>query len=617
MTPGRAAETKRRMTNRATLDPAGQDDQLREKIAGLHAVVLLGSFMHSSPRQRDTAELAAGGLAAIARVPLAAVAWYPKGGAEPPLLAGRYDGEHVIPHWLEAVLVKLCSQLHGFRPTRLEESQLPSRLRVAGVHVLLALPLRVSTECLGFLLAGGAAESFSADLMLVQALGVQASTALFVARTQELRTAQMREQESLMAVLSEQGQLLARAQRLQEDLIDLVLKGRGVDEIVKHLAGQLSAPLWLLDPQGHSVAHARAGVVAVPPLPRRAELRRLLRGLSKDEDAHVVEVAGAGGARSWLIQTVATDQDLFGYLLVQSGPLDPLHRTVLQGGRLVLALRLLIERSVAEAEEQSGRDLLYEVMVRGAGHSSAALAARLGYERDGPARVLAVRLRPTLGGGDHSWDGARRRAISAIQHEFRNGTRGLAGVLDDDDLVAIVRPEVAEACARQILDQVTASSFELLAAVGISDTCDSLAGLPDTRRQAGMAAALAENLGHGVLRFADLGLYRLLFDVQHADRVEEHIERWLGPLLRYDAAHHTELVITLARFLIGVSRQEDIARALSIHTSTLKYRLRRIRDILGFDFAEPPYRFEVELAVRLIEVLKRLRARDSSSVPAS
>ena len=44
---------------------------------------------------------------------------------------------------------------------------------------------------------------------------------------------------------------------------------------------------------------------------------------------------------------------------------------------------------------------------------------------------------------------------------------------------------------------------------------------------------------------------------------------------------------------------------------------RFFRDVLGFDFAEPPYRFEVELAVRLIEVLKRLRARDSSSVPAS
>jgi PucR C-terminal helix-turn-helix domain/GGDEF-like domain len=604
------------MRNGTALDAAGQDSQLREMIAGLHAVVLLGSFMHSSPRQQDTAELAAGGLAAIARVPLAAVAWYPQGTAEPPRLAGRYAGEHAIPSWLETILVQLCSRLHVFRPTRLEESQLPGRLRVAGVHVLLALPLRVSTECLGFLLVGGAAESFSTDLTLVQALGAQTSTALFVARTQELRADQMREQASLMAVLSEQGELLARAQRLQEDLIDLVLKGRDVGEIVKHLAGQLSAPLWLLDPEGHSVTHAPGGAAAVPPLPRRAELRRVLRALNQDEDPHPVEVITTGGARSYLVQTVATDQDLFGYLLVGSAPLDPLHRTVLQGGRLVLAMRLLIERSVAEAEERSGRDLLHEVLFGGARHGSAALAARLGYERDGPASVLAVRLRPVSSSADEGSYRARKRAVSAVQQELRNGTRGLAGIVDDD-LIAIVRPETAGACARRILDRVASGAFGLLAAAGISDTCGSLADLPDARRQADMAAALAEDLGQGVLRFADLGLYRLLFDVQHADRVEEHVERWLGPLLRYDVAHHTQLVDTLAQFLAGATRLEDVARSLSIHMSTLKYRLRRIREILGFDFAHPPYRFEVELALRLKEVVKRLRADASGPVALS
>jgi hypothetical protein len=221
--------------------------------------------------------------------------------------------------------------------------------------------------------------------------------------------------------------------------------------------------------------------------------------------------------------------------------------------------------------------------------------------------VLAVRLRPVSSSADEGSYRARKRAVSAVQQELRNDIRGLAGIVDDD-LIAIVRPETAGACARRILDRVASGALGLLAAAGISDTCASLTDLPDARRQAGMAAALAEDLGQGVLRFADLGLYRLLFDVQHAGRIEEHVERWLGPLLRYDAAHHTELVGTLAQFLAGTTRLEDVARSLSIHMSTLKYRLRRIREILGFDFAHPPYRFEVELALRLTEVVKRLRA---------
>src|SRR5258708_38987866 len=91
--------------------PTSEDGRVRETIAGLHAVVLLGSFMHSSPQQQTTAELAAGGLAAIARVPLAAVAWYPEGSGEQMRLTGRYAGKQPIPVRLAGLLVRLCSEL--------------------------------------------------------------------------------------------------------------------------------------------------------------------------------------------------------------------------------------------------------------------------------------------------------------------------------------------------------------------------------------------------------------------------------------------------------------------------------------------------------------------------
>jgi hypothetical protein len=601
------------LISRSSRKISSEDKQVRETIAGLHAVVLLGSFMHSSPRQQDTAELAAGGLAAIARVPLAAVAWYPEGSGEQVHLVGRYAGEQGIPAWLAGHLVRLCSQLNVSRPTRLEEAELPGRLRVAGVQALLAVPLRVCTDCVGFLLAGGAVGALPDDLMLIQALGAQTSTALSVARTQEHKAAQMTEQDRLLRVLREQEELLSRALRLQEDLIDLVLHGKGVGEIMEHLADQLKAPAWLVDPEGNVIAHACGHIVPAAALPRISELRRALEGLSRDRASHLVEIAAGGRHGSFLLQKVVTDHDAFGYLLVGSSSLDLLDRTVLHGGCLVLALRLLIERSIAEAEERSGRDLLEDALLRGTGHTQTALAARLGYEQDGPAKVLVVRLRPPSASYEHRWEGVGRRVMSAVQAEFRGRALGLAGMVGEE-MVAIVRPEAADACERQVLSQVAAGAPEIRVTVGISDCCDSLGHLQEAYRQARQAVALAESLPQSSLRFADLGLYRLLFDADHSSRIDEHVERWLGPLLRYDAAHHARLAETLARYLTVTTRNEDVARDLSIHPSTLKYRLRRIREILKFDFMLPEVRFNVELALRLAQIREDLFA--DSLVPS-
>jgi sugar diacid utilization regulator len=319
-------------------------------------------------------------------------------------------------------------------------------------------------------------------------------------------------------------------------------------------------------------------------------------------------MATGHGVQPYLVQTVSTDRETFGYLMVGSTALGPVDHTTFQGARLVLALRLLIERSVAEAEERAGRDLLMDALLhRGGGRTSAALATRLGYEAHGPAVIVAVRVR--TGDGTRR-EGAGRRDTSVIREELRGGGRGLVGAIGAE-VIAILRPEDAEPRARRILGRVAP---ELGVAVGISDARHDLRDLEPGYREALVAVALAEGSPSGLLRFADLGLHRLLFDVAHVDRVEEHIQRWIGPLLRYDAAHQARLVETLACFLTGEGHK-DTARTLSIHPSTLKYRLRRIREILDVDFTRADVRFNIELALRLKEGLRNLH-RDGGPPPA-
>jgi DNA-binding PucR family transcriptional regulator len=195
--------------------------------------------------------------------------------------------------------------------------------------------------------------------------------------------------------------------------------------------------------------------------------------------------------------------------------------------------------------------------------------------------------------------------VAAVRDELRVDQRALVGVIGED-IVVIIRPETAAAVAARIRDRLRATASELRVSIGISDPRPDVGDLEPAYREAVTAAALGEQGSAGVLKFADLGLHRLLFDTANADRVAEHVERWIGPLLRYDEDHHAQLVETLGCFLDGEGLR-GVAGTLSIHPSTLKYRLGRIREILDLDLGDADVRFNVELAVRLRAGMRTIR----------
>lgn len=131
---------------------------LREVVAGLNTLVMLGAFMHSAPGPASAAELASGGLYALTKLPLTAVLWYPDGGSESRLaVTGKCAGKSIGDDGTAETLRALCRQLHADRPTLRAGDDLPRGLRAASVESLVSLPLRVSTQPIGFLLAGATA----------------------------------------------------------------------------------------------------------------------------------------------------------------------------------------------------------------------------------------------------------------------------------------------------------------------------------------------------------------------------------------------------------------------------------------------------------------------------
>lgn len=146
--------------------------------------------------------------------------------------------------------------------------------------------------------------------------------------------------------------------------------------------------------------------------------------------------------------------------------------------------------------------------------------------------------------------------------------------------------------------------------VGVGGRCDRPAGFPRSYREALLALKMQCSVkgGDRATSYDELGVYRILCEIEDPAAIEHFVRQWLGPLLDYDARKRSELVTTLSCYLECGGSYDLTAAALSVHRSTLKYRLQRIREISGHDLGDPDTNFNLQLATRAWRTLNALRS---------
>jgi DNA-binding PucR family transcriptional regulator len=85
-----------------------------------------------------------------------------------------------------------------------------------------------------------------------------------------------------------------------------------------------------------------------------------------------------------------------------------------------------------------------------------------------------------------------------------------------------------------------------------------------------------------------------------ADRrlASELVRARLAPLDALPAGSRARLIATLSAWLAAQGRLQAVAEQLHVHPQTVRYRLGRLRDLLGDALDDPQARFELELALR-------------------
>ena len=162
---------------------------------------------------------------------------------------------------------------------------------------------------------------------------------------------------------------------------------------------------------------------------------------------------------------------------------------------------------------------------------------------------------------------------------------------------------------RKICERIKTENSPYTVSMGVSSITfgldDFRVAFENAKRSLEFGYTLQEKAGNLVTPYEDIGLLRVISMEQGPHNLERYCRDTLGPLLTYDRENDTDLTETLRTFLEQSQNLTKTSKILYIHYNTLRYRLERIKEIIGDSLDNPQSRLAIEVALHLYPLIDR------------
>jgi GAF domain-containing protein/sugar diacid utilization regulator len=524
-----------------------------------------------------------------------AIALRPEASDQPKIVAGGGCATGWVGRNLPAELLADELEVKDLRAPQTPVNWMEEEAAALGATSQVRVAVGTGGEVLGVLLAwtGGNAQLAPSQLRFLSLLGSQMAMAVRNAR--------------LFASEKRVTRRLERITSINEQIARLILEGAGIQAITEALAENLHRQVAFYDCR--LVRRAWAGLEGEELAAAEQALKQVATEHLRDappDDTTPISVPGPQG-RELVLVPIELGADVGGYLVLlveRKEEYEELKEIVLRV-LPVYALELLKEQSrVAQGVIQYAEQELVSKLIGGSGLAGGEVLARaagLGYDVGRP-HLVAVCAPAEGGATGESGSGRAARRLSRtevteirsfIRQSFPDSLRALV-----DGRIVVLIPDRPERTRRQL--EVLARKYHLW--IGVGGYVENLKDFPVAFSHACFSLGYARRfgLGPGVTCFQELGLYQALASEDTARCLYHTAVATLGPLLERDLERGTGYLKTLATFYAQGGSVKAAAEAMFCHPNTIRYRLERIRELLGIGIAEPDRRLNLEVALRVI-----------------
>ncbi|MEW2317345.1 PucR family transcriptional regulator [Streptomyces bauhiniae] len=258
----------------------------------------------------------------------------------------------------------------------------------------------------------------------------------------------------------------------------------------------------------------------------------------------------------------------------------------------LLTLTTERSRSLHAAEQRVGAAVLRMLLAGEPDHARAVAGDLYGGLLDAPFRLLVAESAPRQETDGDPLDALAETAESAAA---RSGEAVLV-VPDRDRLVVLATDGGAAvaACTAYLVPESKSDDDALV--VGLSAPSGPIAAAT-AYRQAEQALSVARRRGRVLVEHEHVAAGSVL-PLLADDAVRAFADGLLRALRDHDATGRGDLVASLRAWLSRHGQWDAAAADLGVHRHTLRYRMRRVEEILGRSLDDPDVRMELWLALK-------------------
>ncbi|MGG7571171.1 PucR family transcriptional regulator [Streptomyces sp. BP-8] len=420
------------------------------------------------------------------------------------------------------------------------------------------------------------------------------------------------------AVAADQYRAVTAGFEAQRELTRAALSAEGPAELLARLAAHLNGWAALYDASGAVVAAAPDW--AARRAARLADDVSRLRGRPAPASSVVSDTDGDDRVE---LQSLGTGRRARGVLAVGTGaPLGTAERYAVHSAVALLTLTTERSRALQDAEQRLGAAVLKMLLAGEPDHARAVAGRLYGGLLDAPFRMVvaepvAADDQPSPGAGAAAGSAGVLDALAdAMDSAAARTGEAVLAVPDGDRLIVLVADggAAADACAAYAAEAEAEARAGAQArpggrpgraeavhggagvAVGLSAPTGPTAAA-NAYRQAEQALSVARRRGRALVEHEDVAAGSVL-PLLADDAVRAFADGLLRALREHDATGRGDLVESLRAWLARHGQWDAAAADLGVHRHTLRYRMRRVEEILGRSLDDADVRMELWLALK-------------------
>ncbi|MET7569956.1 PucR family transcriptional regulator [Streptomyces sp. NPDC005492] len=265
----------------------------------------------------------------------------------------------------------------------------------------------------------------------------------------------------------------------------------------------------------------------------------------------------------------------------------------------LLTLTTERSRSLQAAEQRIGAAVLRMLLAGQPDHARAVAGELFGGLLDAPFRVIVAEADSdgdSLGGLTEVVESAAARSGEAVLVVPEGPGRLVVLAVDGGATVEACREYTATLEGERASADVGEQGEDDDPVVGLSAPAGPIAAAA-AYKQAEQALSVARRRGRVFVEHEQLAAGSVL-PLLADDAVRAFADGLLRPLSEHDATGRGDLVASLRAWLSRHGQWDAAAADLGVHRHTLRYRMRRVEEILGRSLDDPDVRMELWLALK-------------------